>query len=363
MSLLVDVSKDYGTFCLEAHLEQEQGILGLLGASGSGKSLTLKFISGILTPDHGRIVLNDRVLFDSEKNINLPPQKRNVGYLFQNYALFPNMTVEKNILCGLHREKEKARKQQKLRETAELLQIQELLGKYPAQLSGGQQQRTALARILVSEPELLLLDEPFSALDSQLKEQLQFQVRKILEGFEKESLLVSHSKEEICYFCNQAAIMENGKILNYGRTKELFVPSMDQWLKEAKSAEQGDQIGMYLTHNGIVRRSAKAKVRLGQEDAKDVKELLFSYDKKRVEEVCASAREMEGIYYVRVWLNRGRLFVGDDLMYVLIGGDIRPHVIAAMEYLVGRLKNECVEEKEIYETGENRRGCGTGIMS
>lgn len=222
MSLLVDVSKDYGTFCLEAHLEQEQGILGLLGASGSGKSLTLKFISGILTPDHGRIVLNDRVLFDSEKNINLPTQKRNVGYLFQNYALFPNMTVEKNILCGLHREKEKARKQQKLRETAELLQIQELLGKYPAQLSGGQQQRTALARILVSEPELLLLDEPFSALDSYLRDQLQIQILEILKQFDKEVILVSHSRDEVYHLCEQVALIDQGKILESGNTKKVF---------------------------------------------------------------------------------------------------------------------------------------------
>lgn len=105
MSLFAEVSKDYGSFRLEAHLEHEQGILGMLGASGSGKSMTLKLIAGTITPDKGRIVLNDRVLFDSEKGINLPPQKRRVGYLFQNYALFPNMTVEKNILCGLHWEK------------------------------------------------------------------------------------------------------------------------------------------------------------------------------------------------------------------------------------------------------------------
>lgn len=363
MSLFVKIRKKTGDFVLDVDFCHEMGITGVLGASGCGKSMMLKCIAGIEKPDEGQIILNGRVLFDSEKKINLKPQERKVGYLFQNYALFPNMTVAQNIRCGLSKEKDERKIEEKLSNMMEVMDLVQCQRLYPSQLSGGQQQRTALARILVSEPELLLLDEPFSALDSQLKEQLQFQVRKILEGFEKEALLVSHSKEEICYFCNQAAIMENGKILNYGRTKELFVPSMDQWLKEAKSAEQGDQIGMYLTHNGIVRRSAKAKVRFGQEDAKDVKELLFSYDEKRVEEVCASAREMEGIYYVRVWLNRGRLSVGDDLMYVLIGGDIRPHVIAAMEYLVGRLKNECVEEKEIYETGENRRGCGTGIMS
>lgn len=135
MSLLVDVSKDYGSFQLKVQLEHSQGILGMLGASGSGKSMTLKLIAGILTPDKGRIVLNDQVLFDSEKRINLPPQKRRVGYLFQNYALFPNMTVEKNILCGLHREKNSTQRKKKLLEITELFQIQELLGQYPAQLS------------------------------------------------------------------------------------------------------------------------------------------------------------------------------------------------------------------------------------
>ena len=193
MSLLVDVSKDYGKFQLNVHFEHNQGILGMLGASGSGKSLTLKLISGILTPDRGKIILDNRVLYDSERKINLPPKKRKVGYLFQNYALFPNMTVEKNILCGLHWEKDKRRKREKMQSVIELLRIKELLKKYPAQLSGGQQQRTALARILVSEPELLLLDEPFSALDSYLRDQLQIQFLEILIVFDKEVILVSHS--------------------------------------------------------------------------------------------------------------------------------------------------------------------------
>ena len=197
MSLLVDVSKDYGKFQLNVHFEHNQGILGMLGASGSGKSLTLKLISGILTPDRGKIILDNRVLYDSERKINLPPKKRKVGYLFQNYALFPNMTVEKNILCGLHWEKDKRRKREKMQSVIELLRIKELLKKYPAQLSGGQQQRTALARILVSEPELLLLDEPFSALDSYLRDQLQIQFLEILKVFDKEVILVSHSRDEV----------------------------------------------------------------------------------------------------------------------------------------------------------------------
>ena len=124
------------------------------------------------------------------------------------------------------------------------------------------------------------------------------------------------------------------------------IPSMDQWLKEAKAHESAPKIGMYLTHNGIVRQSAKAKVRYG-EDAKDVTGMVFSYDQEKVDAVLADARNLEGIYYIRLWLNEGELKMGDDIMYVLIGGDIRPRVVDALNYLVGRIKNECVVETEL----------------
>ena len=123
-------------------------------------------------------------------------------------------------------------------------------------------------------------------------------------------------------------------------------PSIDQWLTEAKAHESAPKIGMYLTHNGIVRQTAKAKVRQGEEAA-DVTGMLFSYDKKKVDAVIADTYKMEGIYYIRVWLNEGELSVGDDIMYVLIGGDIRPRVVDALQYLVGRVKNECVVETEL----------------
>ena len=124
------------------------------------------------------------------------------------------------------------------------------------------------------------------------------------------------------------------------------IPSMDQWLKEAKTHESAPKIGMYLTHNGIVRQSAKAKVRYG-EDAKDVTGMIFSYDQEKVDAVLSDARKLEGIYYIRLWLNEGELKVGDDIMYVLIGGDIRPRVVDALNYIVGRIKNECVTETEL----------------
>ena len=126
-------------------------------------------------------------------------------------------------------------------------------------------------------------------------------------------------------------------------------PSVDQWLQEAKTAPQAENCGMYLTHCGVGRESAKAKVRLGQADTRRVTGMRFSYDAEKVEQAISSARALDGIYYVRVWLNEGALSVGDDIMLVLIGGDIRPHVVDALQFLVGRIKSECVTEEELYE--------------
>ena len=124
------------------------------------------------------------------------------------------------------------------------------------------------------------------------------------------------------------------------------IPSMDAWLKEAKAHPDADKVGMYLTHNGVVRATAKAKVRNGEEGTKPVTGMVFSYDRQKVDAAVAKTYEMDGIYYVRAWLNEGELCVGDDIMYVLIGGDIRPHVVDALQSLVGTLKNECVTETE-----------------
>lgn len=124
------------------------------------------------------------------------------------------------------------------------------------------------------------------------------------------------------------------------------MPSVDEWLREAKAEENAAKIGMYLTHNGVVRQSARARVRHG-EQAEDVKGMLFAYDKAKVDAVVEEGLKMPGIYYVRVWLNSGELKVGDDIMLVLIGGDIRPHVVDALQHLVGRIKNDCVTETEL----------------
>ena len=222
MSLYVDIQKRLGPFFLDVSMTTEGGVTGLLGASGSGKSMTLMCIAGIVKPDKGTIVLNNRTLFDSKRHINLSPQHRRVGYLFQHYALFPHMTVQQNILCGLRGKKDPARKERSLREIIELMQLSGLEKRLPRQLSQGQQQRVALARILVGAPELLMLDEPFSALDSQLRFQLQAETQKLLRRFGEEALLVTHSQEEAYHLCHTIALLDAGKLFACRETKELF---------------------------------------------------------------------------------------------------------------------------------------------
>ena len=168
MALIVNIEKTLGDFHLKVNFTAEREVMALLGASGCGKSMTLGCIAGIVRPDKGHIELNGRVLFDSEKKIDLPPQKRKVGCLFQQYALFPHMTVEQNIRAGAHA-RPKNEREQAVREVLHAFRLEGLENNRPSQLSGGQQQRCALARILVGQPELVLLDEPFSALDAYLK--------------------------------------------------------------------------------------------------------------------------------------------------------------------------------------------------
>ena len=222
MSLYVDIKKDLGGFRLSVKFEAKDGVMGILGPSGCGKSMTLRCIAGVERPDVGKIVLDGVTLFDSEQRINLKPQQRQVGYLFQNYALFPNMTVRQNILCGAKREKDKAKREELLAHCIELIQLTGLEKHYPAQLSGGQQQRVALARILVNQPKLLMLDEPFSALDTHLREKLLVEMKGILERFGGVSIAVTHSRDEAYDLCGTIALMEDGHIHTLKPTKELF---------------------------------------------------------------------------------------------------------------------------------------------
>ena len=222
MSLIVDMKKRIGDFVLDVSFQTDGGVSGLLGASGSGKSMTLMCIAGIVTPDSGKIILNGATLFDSERKINLKPQQRRVGYLFQNYALFPNMTVRQNILCGLHGETNKAKKEALLRNMIELMQLNGYEKQRPGQLSGGQLQRAALGRILIGNPEILMLDEPFSALDTHLRGQLQIETQKLFKRFGKDVLFVTHSRNEAYQLCKDIALIDSGRIIAYKNTKQLF---------------------------------------------------------------------------------------------------------------------------------------------
>ena len=224
MELEVKIRKKLGGFRMDMEFQAKAGRTGILGASGCGKSMTLKAIAGIVTPDEGRIVLNGRVLFDAERKINIPPQERNAGYLFQNYALFPNMSVEQNIAAGL-RGRDAGGRAAREKRVAEMIRMFGLTGLeklLPRSLSGGQQQRVALARILAYKPEVILLDEPFSALDAYLKDRLQEELLEYLTEYDGLILMVSHSRDEIYRFSEELLIMEQGRILARGKTQVLF---------------------------------------------------------------------------------------------------------------------------------------------
>lgn len=223
MSLQVDIKKRLCDFELNAKFEAETGeVLGILGSSGCGKSMTLRCIAGIVTPDSGKIVLDGKTLFDSEKRINLRPQQRGVGLLFQNYALFPNMTTRQNIMTGLNREKNKAERERICASMIEMLHLDGLENHRPHQLSGGQQQRVALARILSSKPKIVMLDEPFSALDSFLRWQTEMDISDVLKEFGITTLLVSHNRDEIYRMCDKVCVVSDGQFEPRIDVKELF---------------------------------------------------------------------------------------------------------------------------------------------
>lgn len=262
MSLCVDIEKKLGAFRLRVQFEAQDGTTALLGASGCGKSVTLKCIAGIMTPDCGRIVLGDRVLFDSEKKIDLPPQQRRVGYLFQQYALFPNMTVEQNILCGIRRE-HRAEKKALLAEKIRMFRLEGLEKKHPAQLSGGQQQRVALARMLAARPGILMLDEPFSALDSHLKSSLEQNLIGLFEQFEGTILYVSHDIDEAFRFCDRIAVVEAGHIMEIGPKENVVNDPKSlaaiklSGCKNTTPAEYVDDAHVHLPDWGITLASTK----------------------------------------------------------------------------------------------------------
>ncbi len=196
--------------------------LGLLGGSGAGKSMILRCLAGVETPSSGRIILNGRVLFDGERKINLPARDRHIGFLVQNYALFPHMTVAQNIAFGLPKGLSSTSVKQQVEAQLIGVQLQGLSDRYPHQLSGGQQQRVALARALASHPEALLLDEPFSALDTHLRSQLEQQMIATLADYQGTTLFVTHNLEEAYRICPNLLVMDSGQQVHYGSKYEIF---------------------------------------------------------------------------------------------------------------------------------------------
>ena len=223
MSLSVDIKKRLGSFQLDVSFEAQDATetLALLGASGCGKSMALKCIAGIERPDEGCIVLNDRVLFDSAARVDVPVQQRRVGYLFQNYALFPTMTVLDNVLVGV-REGSRGERLERAQAQIRPFRLEGLEDHRPAELSGGQQQRCALARIMANDPELLLLDEPFSALDGFLRWQLELELSDTLKAFPGGVVFVTHSRDEVYRMCDRVCVLTAGKSGRTVPTRELF---------------------------------------------------------------------------------------------------------------------------------------------
>jgi molybdate transport system permease protein len=232
--LLVDIEKQLLEFKLQIRFAGEPQPLGILGASGAGKSFLLKCLAGMETPDWGRIVLNGRVLFDSELGINLPSRDRAIGMIFQNYALFPHLTVAQNVAFGIPQQERLPYTcknptacpprtiQQRVVAQLQRVKMEEMGDRYPHQLSGGQQQRVALARALVGHPEVLLLDEPFSALDTHLRYQMEQELISLLSTYSGTTLFVTHNMEEAYRVCQNLLVLDQGRLMGYGRKHDIF---------------------------------------------------------------------------------------------------------------------------------------------
>ena len=263
MSLEVDIRKSFGNYTLSVAFEAGDEVFGLLGASGCGKSLTMRCIAGIETPDAGRIVVNNKVFFDSARGINLKPQERKTALLFQNYMLFPNLTVEENVAAGIPKETPKAERDAIVLEELKRFDVAAFGKRYPAQLSGGQQQRVALARMLAARPGILMLDEPFSALDSHLKSVLEQNLTGLFDVFDGTILYVSHDIDEAVRFCDTIAVMEQGKLMEVDRGRELIEDPKSlagiklSGCKNAPAAEYVDDHTVYCPQWGVEIHTAK----------------------------------------------------------------------------------------------------------
>lgn len=209
-------------FTLDVRLDCEPGVTVLFGSSGSGKTLTLDCLAGFLLPDHGRILLHDRILFDSQSHVSVPPQRRGIGYVFQNYALFPHMSVEQNLAFGIA-ETPALDRHRRIREMLDVFGLTPHAQRFPQELSGGEKQRASIARALIRQPRLLLLDEPVRGLDYQLRHDFYAVVRNIRHTYNIPILLVTHDVTEGFVLADSMAVYRAGRVVQTGAPDEVFL--------------------------------------------------------------------------------------------------------------------------------------------
>jgi molybdate transport system ATP-binding protein len=219
--LSVSALKTFDDFVLDVSWQARESVVALVGPSGSGKTLTLQCLAGLIRPERGRIVVDERVLFDATAGIDVPPQSRRIGYVFQGYALFPHLTVRDNVAYGLHRVP-RQRRTERAQDVIDRLGLTAVADRYPREVSGGQQQRVALGRALAVDPDLLLLDEPLSALDAPLRRALRDELVRTVHDWHKATVVVTHDLAEAYQLADRVVVYEAGRVIQAGPRAELL---------------------------------------------------------------------------------------------------------------------------------------------